>query len=104
MTYATTPETPPIHGEGESIHDMVIRDLLERKQFGLDKYGTILQAENGRDPLHDAYQEALDLACYLKQEIEKRRVLLSSKSCPRPNQQPPQSPKQSTPAKPTNVP
>lgn len=30
-------------------------------------------ADNGRDHLVDAYQEALDLAVYLRAEIEKRK-------------------------------
>lgn len=33
-----------------------------------------LQAHNGRDPLVDAYQEALDLVVYLRQAIEERRA------------------------------
>ena len=37
------------------------------------EHGTPLQAHNGRDPLVDAYQEALDLAVYLRQAIEERR-------------------------------
>lgn len=39
------------------------------------KYGTPLQANNGRNPLIDAYQEALDLCVYLRQEIEERSLL-----------------------------
>jgi hypothetical protein len=31
-----------------------------------------LQAFNGRDALRDAYEEALDLACYLRQAIAER--------------------------------
>lgn len=37
-----------------------------------EKYGTHLQAGNGRDHLQDAYEEALDLALYLKAEIIRR--------------------------------
>lgn len=36
---------------------------------GRSKYGTPLQANNGRDPLVDAYQESLDLCVYLRQAI-----------------------------------
>lgn len=39
---------------------------------GRRKYGTPLQAHNGRDPLVDAYQEALDLCVYLRQAIAER--------------------------------
>lgn len=41
-------------------------------QPGREKYGTDLQASNGRDHLVDAYQEALDLCCYLRALIERR--------------------------------
>jgi len=36
------------------------------------KYHTYLLTHNGRDALIDAYQEALDLAMYLRQAIEER--------------------------------
>ena len=65
-------EPDPIPNDSPSIHDLVIRDMEDRKTMGLKKYGTILQAHNGRNPLIDAYQEALDLAVYLRQEIEER--------------------------------
>jgi hypothetical protein len=45
----------------------VMRDLEARKQVGLERYGTLLYPDNGRDSVLDAYQEALDLCVYLKQ-------------------------------------
>lgn len=48
------------------IQDLVIADIEERKEFGVRKYGTALQSGNGRDMLLDAYEEALDLAIYLR--------------------------------------
>jgi len=45
----------------------IIDDIEERKQFGIKKYGTALQAHNGRDCLQDAFEENLDLVMYLKQ-------------------------------------
>jgi len=45
----------------------VMRDLIARAEFGLEKYQTYLMTHNGRDALMDAYQEALDLIMYLKQ-------------------------------------
>jgi hypothetical protein len=68
---AAVPEPPPVANDGASMHDLVIADMAERKQFGLDKYGTVLQAGNGRKALWDAYQEVLDLAVYLRQKIEE---------------------------------
>lgn len=43
----------------------------ERDRLGVRKYGTRLRAHNGRRALVDAYQEALDLAVYLRQCIEE---------------------------------
>jgi hypothetical protein len=42
----------------------VIEDMKARDHQGRAKYGTPLQAENGRDALMDAYQEALDMCVY----------------------------------------
>jgi hypothetical protein len=51
---------------------LVIDDMEARRELGIERYGTPLQAHNGRDPLVDAYQEALDLAAYLRQAVEER--------------------------------
>jgi|GEM_PF-1778987 len=50
----------------------IIKDLYDRSDEGVRKYGTPLQADNGRDALLDAYQEGLDLVQYLKQVIMER--------------------------------
>ena len=52
--------------------DTVIADLETRKAMGIKKYGVALQPSNGRDSLQDAYEEALDLCVYLKNEIRRR--------------------------------
>lgn len=62
----------PIPNNAPSIHDLVIADIRARKELGKQRYGTILQAGNGRDALLDAYEEALDLAAYLRQAIAER--------------------------------
>jgi hypothetical protein len=51
------------------VWDLVIHDMQERDRMGQQKYGTKLQPNNGRRPLIDAYQEALDLVVYLRQAI-----------------------------------
>lgn len=67
------PEQPmSIPNDSVCIQDLVIRDIENRKAIGLKKYGTLLQAHNGRDALQDAYEEALDLCQYLRQAIEER--------------------------------
>lgn len=53
--------------------DNVIADIEARKAVGLQRYGTLLQAFNGRDALMDAYQEVLDLCQYLRQCMEEGR-------------------------------
>lgn len=51
---------------------LVMRDMADRDVFGATKYGVRLQPGNGRDALKDAYQEALDLAVYLRTAIYER--------------------------------
>ncbi len=60
----------------ESIQSMVRDDLRERERLGIERYGTELYPHNGRDALQDAYEEALDLALYLRQAIEERKPSL----------------------------
>jgi hypothetical protein len=52
--------------------ELVEADLRERVATGEREYGERLQTFNGRDALRDAYEEALDLVLYLRQEIEER--------------------------------
>lgn len=54
------------------IQDQVIADIESRKAIGIERYGTALQPFNGRDALQDAYEEAIDLAVYLKQCLVER--------------------------------
>jgi hypothetical protein len=62
----------PLRSTRVPIWELVIADMQERDQVGRERYGTPLQAHNGRDALVDAYQEALDLVVYLRQAIEER--------------------------------
>jgi len=62
----------PVVNDGPCIQDLVTADVEQRKQVGIERYGTPLQPFNGRDALQDAYEEALDLATYLKQMIVER--------------------------------
>lgn len=69
---AATPQPAPQPGQA-AVLPLVIADLEARATMGERKYGTRLMVENGRDHLVDAYQEALDLAMYLRAEIAKRQ-------------------------------
>jgi hypothetical protein len=62
----------PIAHDGAIVQDAVCVDIQYRKRVGIERYGTPLQPHNGRDALRDAYEEALDLACYLKQALMER--------------------------------
>jgi hypothetical protein len=76
------PEPPPTTNSSKPIWELVIADMRERDREGRKKYGTPLQAFNGRDALVDCYQEALDLAVYLCQAIEERRQTGATKEIP----------------------
>lgn len=75
----------PVPNDGPSMHDLVCEDLAaygvyvggavladeveRRKELGLTRYGTVLQAYNGRDALQDALEEAVDLVVYIRQAL-----------------------------------
>ncbi len=69
---ATLAQSMPVKTGGPAIIDLVISDLLDRDEAGTKQYGDRLRPHNGRDALVDAYQEALDLANYLRQAIHER--------------------------------
>ena len=79
-------QVKPVPNAGESMHDVVVRDLSPaadisrnpaiaeiiadvraRKQLGVDRYDSLLQAHNGRDALRDVCDELIDGACYCAQ-------------------------------------
>ncbi len=62
----------PVVNDEPDIQSRVIADIEARREVGISRYGTALQPFNGRDALRDAYEEAIDLAMYLKQEIVER--------------------------------
>lgn len=55
--------------EKDSITQSVIDDLDKRSARGWVKYKTTLDRNNHQNMLQHAYEEALDLAQYLKKEI-----------------------------------
>lgn len=66
-------EPAPIHNDQSAVWDLVLRDIADRDTIGVERYGTHLQAFNGREPIVDAYQEALDFIVYIRQGIEEYR-------------------------------
>jgi hypothetical protein len=62
----------PVINDRPDIQSMVIADIAARRQLGIERYGTALQAHNGRDMLRDWYEELLDAAVYARGVIEER--------------------------------
>ena len=74
MNDQNTPQPAVKHDPSQpATWQLVIADMQDRDRIGREKYGTPLQPLNGRDSLVDAYQEALDLCVYLRNEIEERK-------------------------------
>lgn len=67
------PPTQPAPKPGRDVVLFHVLDaLMRRAEKGMETYGTLLQTENGRDPLQDALEEVLDAAMYLQQAILER--------------------------------
>jgi hypothetical protein len=81
-------QPPPVPNDNPSIHDLLIDDLsrvlapeaekgaaralvLARKELGLERYQTILQAGNHRSWQRDATDELADFCAYIKQGTEE---------------------------------
>lgn len=69
---AANEQPAPVANDRPAVWPAVIKDMETRDQLGRQRYGVPLQPNNGRDALRDAYEEALDLAVYLKQAILER--------------------------------
>lgn len=54
------------------IWELVMADMRERDRIGAERYGDRLRVTTAVDPLRYAYEEALDLACYLRKAIAER--------------------------------
>lgn len=65
-----TEQPAPVPQPGKpAVWDLVVADMVARDKLGAARYGTRLQPGNGRNALRDAYEEALDLAVYLRQAL-----------------------------------
>ncbi|MFJ8006132.1 hypothetical protein [Streptomyces fagopyri] len=72
----TRPEDQPLPTAGtECVQDALIALIEERKQLGIQRYGSPLMTHNGRDAGRDAVEEALDLAVYSMQVAMELRDL-----------------------------
>ena len=59
----------------KTIIEQLIDDIQGRDTVGRAKYGQPLMAFDGRRTLKDAYEEALDLAVYIRKEMVEREAL-----------------------------
>lgn len=85
MSKASEYQPDPKQGE-QVVVDVVLADIRERAETGKRKYGTYLETNNGRNPLWDAYQEAIDLVMYLRQALLEQERHLTKRApdvCPR---------------------
>lgn len=69
------PQPAPVVNDDKAVWPEVINDMHLRHLFGIRKYGTPLQPFNGRKALVDLYQELLDGAVYVKQDLMEREAL-----------------------------
>lgn len=71
--YRNPPPQPlPRPSPGPAVWDLVMADMRQRDAVGAARYGQRLVAHDGRDSVRDAYEEALDLACYLRKVLLER--------------------------------
>lgn len=72
----TRPGDQPLPTAGaECVQDALIALIEERKQLGIQRYGSPLMTHNGRDAGRDAVEEALDLTVYSMQVAMELRDL-----------------------------
>lgn len=72
----TRPGDQPLPTAGrECVQDALITLIEERKQLGVERYGSPLMTHNGRDAGRDAVEEALDLTVYSMQVAMELRDL-----------------------------
>ena len=70
---ATRSQPAPQRNErSREVVPLVAEDLRLRVEMGNLSYGQPLLSHDGRDSLVDAYQEALDLALYLRKMLLER--------------------------------
>lgn len=62
----------PLPGNSPDMQALVMMDLHERHNIGIDRYGQGLKAFDGRDALRDVYDELLDAAVYIRKCIYER--------------------------------
>ena len=60
--------------DDDTIMALVREDYRERDEHGMKKYGVPLRPFDGNNPLVEAYQEILDAAIYMRQDMMEQRI------------------------------
>lgn len=63
-------------GGGSELYMLVLKDVMERAEFGAKKYGHPLRTTAEVDFATNAYQEVLDLLIYFRAVIEQQKQTL----------------------------
>lgn len=62
----------PTPNDNVSVQDQVLAYIERRKAIGIERYGSALQANNGRDALRDLFEELVDAVNYAAQMLIER--------------------------------
>lgn len=62
----------PVVNDERPVQDQVVEYIERRKAVGVERYGTALQANNGRDALRDLFEELVDAVNYCAQTLIER--------------------------------
>lgn len=65
-------QVAPVRNDGPDIQTLVQTDMAARYALGVARYGTGLQAHNGRDMMRDLYEELLDACVYIRGVMAER--------------------------------
>lgn len=67
----------PLPTPGQTnVQEALAAALLERMQYGIEKYGSPLETFNGRDPIRDVWEELVDALTYMTQvRLERGDIL-----------------------------
>lgn len=66
----------PTINTGPYIVDLVVEDMKKRAELGKERYGTYLQAHNGRNAMQDLYEELLDAVVYARQHMAELDLVI----------------------------
>lgn len=68
-------QAQPVDHGTEGMHDKLILEIGHRRDVGLARYNSTLQAFNGRDALRDILEELIDGSVYVLQAMTEREQL-----------------------------